>query len=287
MSSADSADSWPGDDLGPTDTSWLDRAWMWPLFGLIGLLVFEVTASSGMAIAIFCVKFGMKDVRLGLWLNRQDSNLERGRITGLLAASIMGLKITLLSLCVVVLLAILLSSPFGQLPQNRRAIQHSIHSVSVTTAVAMLVALAISSYGFHLARRIRQKVWLDNGLLRAPQEDTWPPTCFSTEFGRGAGHGRNTVIDLAQFAYLLQLPLVIGVPITIGVWFDIRQRQFHGWPGVWLAVLSGVGLVTWLMRRNVNLVAAQTPAECWPELLESHDENEDGPPESVAQQPAE
>ena len=265
MSSAESADldhdGFPLAPDSPVRKNWLDRPWMWPLFGLVGLLVFELTTSSGLAVAVFCVKLGMGDVRLGLWLARTDPNRERGTITGLMAASLIGIKITLASLVILIVLAVLSQSVFLNAGQNQAVIGQCAKSLGITTAVALCVSLAIARLGFYQARRAGQKVWLESSMRRAPVQHVWPLECI--------GHtSRNMVIDVAQFCFLLQIPLIMAVPILIATPFQRVVPHAIGWGvavGLILEILSYIHL-----RMTIWKVAALHPGECWPELLKTH-----------------
>ncbi len=249
------------DELGSAARkNWLDRPWVWPLFGLIGLLVFELTTNPGLAVAVFCVKLGMGDVRLGLWLARNDPQRERGTITGLMAASLIGIKITLASLVIllVILIVLLVMSwtVLGNAGQNQAVIGQCAQSLAITSAVAVSVSLAIARLGFYQARRAGQKVWLESSMRRAPIENVWPLDCV--------GHTpRNMVIDVAQFCFLLQIPLIIAVVMLIAAIFPATSMWALG-AGLILQILSYVHL-----RITIWKVAARHPGECWPELLET------------------
>ena len=134
----------PDQPEGEGTKSWLDRPWMWPLFGLIGIVVFELTTNPGLAVAVFCVKLGVGDVRLGLWLARTDPNPQRGTITGLMAASLVGLKITLASLVISIVLAVLSQTMDQNAGQNQAVIEQCAKSLGITAAVAMCVSLLIA-----------------------------------------------------------------------------------------------------------------------------------------------
>ncbi len=267
MSSAESADlDHDGFPLDPdvqgqaARKNWLDRPWVWPLFGLIGLLVFELTTSPGLAVAVFCVKLGMGDVRLGLWLSRNDPQRERGTITGLMAASLIGIKITLASLVILLVILIVLFvmswTVLGNAGQNQAVIGQCAKSLAITSAVAVSVSLAIARLGFYQARRAGQKVWLESSMRRAPIENVWPLDCV--------GHTpRNMVIDVAQFCFLLQIPLIIAVVMLIAAIFPATSMWALG-AGLILQSLSYVHL-----RITIWKVAARHPGECWPELLET------------------
>ncbi len=241
--------------------NWFDRPWMWPIFGLIGLLVFELTTSSGLAVAVFCVKLGMGDVRLGLWLARNDPNRERGTITGLMAASLIGIKITLASLVILVVLFVLALVIDPNAGQNQVVIGQCARSLGITTAVALCVSLAIARLGFYQARRAGLKVWLESSMRRAPVQHVWPLDCI--------GHTqRNMVIDVAQFCFLLQIPLIMAATTLISLLIERLVPNAMVWGivvGLLLQILSYIHL-----RTTIWKVAALHPGECWPELLKTH-----------------
>ena len=267
MSSAETADL--DDDGFPIDPdssdssvrkNWLDRPWMWPLFGLIGIVVFELTTSPGLAVAVFCVKLGMGDVRLGLWLARTDPNRERGTITGLMAASLIGIKITLASLVILIVLFVWSQTLIGNAGQNQAVIGQCARSLAITSVVAVCVSLAIARLGFYQARRAGQKVWLESSMRRAPVENTWPLECVGAT-------PRNMVIDVAQFCFLLQIPLIMAGAIGFSLLVEQVFPDFLPWgigTGVILEILSYIHL-----RYTIWKVAALHPGECWPELLET------------------
>ena len=272
MSSAESADlDHDGFPLDPAvlgqaaRKNWLDRPWVWPLFGLIGLLVFELTTNPGLAVAVFCVKLGMGDVRLGLWLARNDPQRERGTITGLMAASLIGIKITLASLVILLVILIVLFvmswTVLGNAGQNQAVIGQCAQSLAITSAVAVSVSLAIARLGFYQARRAGQKVWLESSMRRAPIENVWPLDCV--------GHTpRNMVIDVAQFCFLLQIPLIMAGAVGLSLLVDPVFFDYLLWgigAGLILGILSYIHL-----RITIWKVAARHPGECWPELLETH-----------------
>ena len=258
------ADGFPRDvdELGPdARKSWLDRPWMWPLFGLIGIVVFELTTSPGLAVAVFCVKLGMGDVRLGVWLARTDPNPQRGTITGLMAASLVGLKITLASLVISIILAVLSQTMDQNAGQNQAVIGQCAKSLGITAAVAMCVSLLIARWGFFQARRAGQKVWLESSMRRAPTENIWPLECVGNT-------SRNMVIDVAQFCFLLQIPLILFAAISASIFIERVIPDFMPWGisiGVILEFLSYVQL-----HLAIGRVAAKHPGECWPELLKTH-----------------
>ena len=268
MRPADSADL--DDDGFPRETdgtgqvsrrSWLDRPWMWPLFGLIGIVVFELTTNPGLAVAVFCVKLGVGDVRLGIWLARTDSNRQRGTITGLMAASLVGLKITLASLIIAIILAVVSQTNLWNLGQNQAVLDQCAQSLGITATVAMCVSLLIARLGFYQARRAGQKVWLESSMRRAPIDNIWPLECVGNTL-------RNMVIDVAQFCFLLQIPLIMFGVIGVSMLIEQVIPVFMPWGvgiGFILEILSYVHL-----RLTISAVAAKHPGECWPELLATH-----------------
>lgn len=246
-----------GSDEGiPAHRNWLDRAWVWPLFGLVAVLIFELTANVGLAVAVFCAKLGLRDIRLGWWLYRRDPIAERGAITGLIAASMIGLKVTIASLLTMVTLVVLAAAnPLNWNPGP--ALKQCAVSLGVTTSVCLLISLLISTAGFLWVLRAGQRVWLDGTMLRAPQQGEWPPLCDGPST-------RNSVIDIAQLGFLLQLPVIVGV----GSWMMVALGlQF---PGIapWLAVAMLAALIASYiyLRTLISRVVARRPLECWPEL---------------------
>lgn len=257
-------DGFPKDSDGPGQDArknWLDRPWMWPLFGLIGIVVFELTTNPGLAVAVFCVKLGVGDVRLGLWLARHDPNPQRGTITGLMAASLVGLKITLASLIIAIVLAVLSQTIDRNAGQNQAVIEQCAKSLGITAGVAMCVSLLIARWGFFQARRAGQKVWLESSMRRAPTENIWPLECVGNT-------PRNMVIDVAQFCFLLQIPLILFAAISASMLIERVIPDFMPWGisiGVILEFLSYVQL-----HLAIGRVAAKHPGECWPELMKTH-----------------
>lgn len=247
------------DGSGPdARRNWLDRPWMWPLFGLIGMVVFELTTNPGLAVAVFCVKLGVSDVRLGLWLARTDPNRQRGTITGLMAASLIGLKITLASLIIAILLVVLAHTFDRNAGQNQAVIGQCARSLGITAAVAMCVSLLIARWGFRLARRAGQKVWLESNMHRAPTDNIWPLECVGST-------SRNMVIDVAQFCFLLQIPLIMWGAVSASFLIMRVFPDFMPWGigiGFILEILSYAHL-----RITIGAVAAKHPGECWPELM--------------------
>lgn len=262
MSSAESAeDRLHPDDDGAGESSsaaWLDRAWIWPVFGLIAVLVFELTANPGLAVAIFCAKLGLKDVRLGLWLSRRDPIPERGQMTGLIAASMIGLKVTVASL--VTYLSLLVISCFAPLQWNAApALFQCGVSLGITTGVCLVLSLTISSYAFFRLLRTGQKVWLEEGMTRAPGRDEWPPEVEGPPT-------RNSAIDVAQLGFLMQIPVVVTGGVWLAYALDLPETAM-----VWI-VFGGIPVVLiacYLYLRLVIVRAiARHPGQCWPELTE-------------------
>ena len=241
--------------------NWLDRPWMWPLFGLIGIVVFELTTNPGLAVAVFCVKLGVGDVRLGLWLARHDPNTQRGTITGLMAASLVGLKITLASLVISIILAVLSQTMDQNAGQNQAVIGQCAKSLGITAAVAMCVSLLIARWGFFQARRAGQKVWLESSMRRAPIENIWPLECVGNT-------SRNMVIDVAQFCFLLQIPLILFAAISVSMLIGKVFPDFMPW-GIGIAIILEI-LSYVHLRLTIGSVAAKHPGECWPDLMATH-----------------
>lgn len=243
-------------------SSWLDRPWMWPLWGIVRIVVFELTTSPGLAVAAFCIKPGITDVRLGWWLWRRDPNPQRGWITGLVAASWMGVKTMLVSL--VILIALFVA--WMTLGNRANAIQimdvilECSTSLATTTVVALCVSLATSQCGFHLAKRGGQKIWLEAGMGQAPLRDEWPPYCEGPP-------KKNQVIDLAQFIFVVYLPAILALVVWGIVAFDRTV------PNVKLISLGMGSILTIWATTNLLCtlwrVAAVHPGQCWPELLQS------------------
>ena len=98
-------------------------------------------------------------------------------------------------------------------------------------------------------------------MRRAPTENIWPLECVGNT-------SRNMVIDVAQFCFLLQMPLIMFAAISVSMLIDRVFPDFLPW-GIGIAIILVI-LSYVHLRLTIGSVAAKHPGECWPELMQTH-----------------
>jgi hypothetical protein len=232
------------------------RLWLgWPAVLLAGWLLYELTASPGLAAAVACAKFGWADWQAARWLRRVDPDRRRGA-TCFWCYLTFGLWKVALSATVTM---ILLGFVGSLLDAGARPAAGNNNGPSPVLGGA----LAAASAGFGLsfvttyvalwsALRNGVRVWLGVAPHRARAERVWPPFRGQTNF--------------APYVAFTTLVLTVWVVVLAVVGILLAWRP-AGPVGAGLLLVLMVGLISSLLMTFPVLgqrLFARTPRECWP-----------------------
>jgi hypothetical protein len=186
-----------------------------------------------LGLTIACTRFAWNDVLTAIWLLHRDPHpgrrnacfwfsLSRGILKGVAAATS---------------LALIVFNSFGGW---HAPVDWNVPAVLLAGIAGHFVFAIV---GWRFASRHQVRVWIDSGLSRSRQRETWPPRC------RGSSNEANNVWLL--FAVLFFI-FVLGLDSHSFLFSNEKLLS----AGVVTAVLIGLVLLT-------RTVAAVTPEECW------------------------
>ena len=238
-----------------TRPAWLSR-FAWPLFSLLSLLMFELTAEPALTSLVLCSKFGLENLLTGIWLWRTDPKAGRGAACFWFSLTVGVAKILVAScvLAVVFIVALLCWRNAGGAapradPRIWRAFVMLFGIAGATEVLMMIFGLS----GCIVARRHKVKVWISPVLHRARRGGQWPP-------------GPAPVAERTNWADRVLVPsIAIGViAIATSALLLIFELGLSPVPTVIVALVIAV-VIVWLSRG----VTAKTFDECWPEAKPS------------------
>lgn len=243
-------DEWFASDDSSDVESSISRRWLlrlsWLLFFFMGAIAFHLTASPAVGSAVFCLKFLAKDAAVAIWVFRRDPDLFRGVAGGLIYGSLGLLKMSVAALVLGIVLQCA-TQPGAQPVQWIESLLISGGISFVLMIVTMFMALVFSAVA-------GRPLWLSNGMFRELCDGHWPPRPECRQ---------NAIADLATLS--IGLPAFLAsIGLTLFVLVTVPQPLL----AFCLAGLIVVGLMggAFVSREIVILrIAAQSPADCWPD----------------------
>lgn len=249
----------------PTGSPWRRRLGTLALV-LVGLIVFELSANPSLGVAVACLKFGLDDLRDGVWLRRADPIRRRGRAGFWMYLAVGFLRTSLIAFLGAVAMAIV-ASKFGEaLGWPKRLLAAQLLGAMAVVFLGVLLASAASflGVGFGLASRV--KVWVGPEVRRGREQGIWPPPFGAVAPSRGNRAGAAIMVLLVAaslFAALALIGLIVGALQQVGL---RPPRMGIAVLGVGLPIVSAILALTALDLIRSRLLARH-PAECWPEGL--------------------
>jgi hypothetical protein len=224
----------------------------WPLFGLLGILIFHLTASAPIAATAFCLQFGRRWFLTALWLGRHDPNPGRGATCALFYLSCALSRIVVAALLTTLVLIILFSWADRQADPTPLFVTMGILVAGGFTGAGVL-ALA----GVIRASIQRQPVWVDPMVYWSYRERHWPPLNHVSK------NRIENQVSMAQMFVLFGLPTVFilvcrrmplgnNMPVILGV----------GPPLLMALCVAIPGLLFYMAK---DRVIALSPRQCWGE----------------------
>ncbi|MBX3441297.1 MAG: hypothetical protein KF774_02735 [Planctomyces sp.] len=218
----------------------------WTAFPLFALVAFEWSADPLVASVVFCVKFGMPEFVVAIWLPIRDPSTTRGLICGLQYLSFGALKVLILG----VLLGLVASGVIAHF-WPRGPIADPTDAMLTVGLIAMATATLLSLTAWAGALFVRQRLWLSGGVLSALMAHGWPPRPAAKENQLGG--------------VVLLNSLVIGAVGLLGV---AVAADGQGPAGNWM-LAGGILLVVLTLAAMIETVrrwiAAERPEDCWPD----------------------
>jgi hypothetical protein len=238
----------------------------WIPFGLLALLLFELTADPALSAVVACFKLGGSDFLTAFWLRRVDSNKPRGRATAWFLVAMGFLKVGAAALLVSVLAVFITvwlqkNAPAGNAPpRSVIGCLLLVFSCYVMTLLFSWVAIASACWN-------GVRVWADAKASLARKRKAWPPFPVFSPVGPANGAG-------IIFLYGVMVPatlLVVIVPaIVLSGMAPPQQMGPNQQKLLWLfgmglpvgliASTIGVGLLSRSLNRRV---IARHPAEAY------------------------
>lgn len=241
------------DEVEAPRLGWFGRLHLsWPVLLVAGWLLYEITASPGLAALVACAKFGWSDVRIAFWLRAADPDARRGRACFWSYLTYGLWKVAMLATLSMVVMGflgiILLPAP----PQ-----QPAIQKVSPV----FWGALSASVIGFGLsfltgyvalwsACRRGLRIWLGKAPRRARREGFWPPD--------------DKGINMFPFVGMTTAIMTLGFLSSIAAVLceALQPRVVHPLTPA-LIVLALLTVVVGGGIRVGSLVYARSPRDCW------------------------
>lgn len=228
----------------------------WSALVGLGVIVYELTAQTGLAAAVACSKFGWNDFLTARWLRRTDPDRPRGRAVGRFHLAFGLWKITAAAFLAGLLIVtindyLLLCFRRARAPLG---LSDTFAGVTVVTGGGFVLALLATPVAFWCAWFGGQTIWLSLGTHRDRREDQWPPSSV----------GRNWADDiLALTGWVTLLGTFLGC-IGLAVLL-VRQPHDYLWPICFFLLIVGhytFGVT--VGKRWIEDVVARTPADSWP-----------------------
>lgn len=226
----------------------------WPLFLVVAVLLFELTANATLSVLAACVKFGWNDFRTALWLLRTDPDVPRARACcWFYIAS--GIWKTALAPIVAVMTVSLVWGLISAraLPGAPEHVWSAlVVGLGASTALVLVVAAACT---FALAAGVR--VWVHPDLHQSRQAAAWPP-----EWRRMAWQHDNRGRAILATALIF---VTLGFP-PLAFRFVVLAFQGDLQIAAVLALVFGAPIgATATYAFLKGKIFANRPWECWPE----------------------
>lgn len=224
----------------------------WPVFGLLGILIFHLTASAPIAATAFCLQFGRRWFLTALWLCRRDPNPARGVTCALFYLSSAMSRVVVAALLTTLGLIILFSWADRQADPTPLFIAMGILVGGGFTAAGVL-----SLAGVIRAAMQRQAVWVDPMVYWSYREREWPPLKYVSQ------NRIENQVSMAQMFVLFGLPTVFFLVFgraPFGV--NLQRVLVIGLPALMGLCVAIPGLLFYLAK---NRVIALSPRQCWGE----------------------
>jgi hypothetical protein len=261
----------PDDPETRRGASLLDSRWLWLLFGMAGVVAFELGVHPAITAVLFCVKLGFPHLANGLWLWRNDPRSGRGLVLGFGYLALAGWRVVLWSFVLSAFLAYV-STMLEAFRKGNGAAGPAVVDKQVIGALGMvfglmLVASSVLSALVCLAAGfLGTPLWLSQRVTEWRKADSYPPNPIG---GSSTGSLLNfslLVICIFLLTVFLASMLALG-PVAV--------------PGVFLGVI-GIPVFTLVMRDWLgHRIVANSPAECWDIPVDFADDV-NGDAESVA-----
>jgi len=212
----------------------------WGLFLGLGLLVWELTDQTGLAVSVACLRFGLDESATGAWLLWRDPVRNRGWACFTFHFARGSGRSGVIAVCVTTLAEVLQrwgAGPNQRLIMNQNFMMH--------TLLLGLCCIAIwtfaSGVGVVIAVTGKLRLWIDPTTRRSRKYGAWPPDPI----------GKNRIRPSAMIG-VLQLSQFFCTPLIVMT-------------SPWL-LWGLLPLAAWLGWKAANRIAASSPSECWPEL---------------------
>ena len=224
--------------------------WAWAVIGLVGILVFELTANVALSATVLCIKPGLEFLYTGIWLWRADPKPGRGAACFWFSvlAGILAVVLTSLLFVAVIMIAPLFFQGMGRLIQA-----DLLFGLGAIFAIGIATMIIPALIGCSIARKHGLKIWIHSTLHQSRRNGLWPPVgpipADTKNFGDSA------VLFALVFGFV---EIVAG---TIFVIVNLLNGQAA--LGCTLGMTLAAGVV-WLAYPTT----AKTFDECWPESKE-------------------
>lgn len=224
--------------------------WTWPLFALLAIVVFHLTANAPVAAVAFCLHFGRRWFLTAAWLNRTDPNRSRGITCSLFYFSCAMSTIMLAALLTTLGLIVLFSWADRQADPTPLFVTMGILVGGGFTGAGLLSLIGVIRAAMH-----RQPIWVDPMVYWSYRESAWPPLKHVS---------RNRVenqVSMAQLFVLFGLPTVFLLVCGREA-FANNMRVF--WvlapPIVFGLCVAIPGILFYVAK---DRVIALSPRQCW------------------------
>lgn len=245
--------SWNVDPEPRRGVSLLDSRWLWLLFGLAGIVAFELGVHPAITAVLFCIKLGFTHLANGLWLWRNDPRRGRGLILGLGYMALAGWRVVLWSFVLSAFLSYVTTMQ-GVMQNRNGAGRPAGVEIEVIGALGMVFGLmlvassALSALVCLAAGFLGTPLWLSKRVTEWRQADAYPPNPIGSSSTGSLLNFSLLVICVFLLTVFLASMLALG-PVAI--------------PGVFLGVI-GIPVFTLVMRDWLGRrIVANSPGECW------------------------
>jgi hypothetical protein len=242
-----------GDDQANANSRWGEfvSRWGWPLFGLLAVVAFELTANLMFSVLLFSTRFGWKDAYAGWYAWRVDPRPARGRVLGLAHLVSAMNRIALPGIVLGSWLRMMMDNFF---PRNGQNVVATVVEVNEVLIVASVLCVMLMLLTFSLAWWTRVKIWIDLKSYEDALSGEWPPRKF--------------FLNRCRMIWLYSIcPF-----LSFGYWWYVL-RSFQNWNLMQVNSYFAVSVLVYLFIywRFERTVFAKYPVDCWPELwVRSH-----------------
>ncbi len=241
--------------------SLLDSRWLWVLFGMAGIVAFELGVHPAITAVLFCIKLGFPHLANGLWLWRNDPKRGRGLVLGLGYLALAGWRVVLWSFVLSALLSYV-STMVGLMGQGNAGPTTGGVDIEVIGALGMMFGLmlvassALSALVCLAAGVLGTPLWLSRRVTEWRVADSYPPDPI----------GGNSTGSLLNYSLLVICVFLLTL-FAVTMWnlgAAALPMIFVGAFGIPVFTLV---MRDWLGRR----IVANSPAECWDMLSDGED----------------